>query len=438
MDLRSALSPRLVIEGLEVRFGPRRVLDGLELEISAGERIGLVGENGAGKSTLLGAIAGTTIPSSGRIRLDGQDLGRRGPTARARLGIARAFQGDALAASLEVEAHLAVAGPDAARWAERLELDPWARTPAHAAGRAVRRRLALALALARRPKVLLLDEPFAGLADGSRAPMLAALDAARAEGTAVLWIEHEQAFLSERTDRVLELRGGRLLPKTERDAWCAADRDNAGHPGVVEQKRDDRPSSSSLRGLCLELRVPLDGGAELSLGPLRLAPGEAVALSEAAGAGAESLLGLRPSEGRLEMDGQPVSARADARRRAGIAGVLDPPRLVAGLSIDAHLRLARSERGARTILQRLLPDARARGRVPAGLASGGERRILGLALAASDAPRLLVLETITAGLAPSVVRELDELLAELRAKGTMVIFAGRAPPTLGETNRRQA
>jgi ABC-type branched-subunit amino acid transport system ATPase component len=143
---------------------------------------------------------------------------------------------------------------------------------------------------------------------------------------------------------------------------------------------------------------------------------------------AAAILGLAPALGDICLDGQPLPATPEARRRRGLAGVLDPPRLVPDLRLEDHLRLAPHPPRARAIFSALLPDAPARRKVPAGRASGGERRLLAHALALCDTPSLLVLEEARTGLAPGAISQLQDLLQTYIQRGGAVLFVGPSLP----------
>jgi branched-chain amino acid transport system ATP-binding protein len=186
----------LEVSGVTVAFGGNRALDGVALTASQGRVTGLIGPNGAGKSTLFDVICGLRRPSAGLVFLDGRDVTRLGPARRARHGLARTFQRLELFGRLSVRDNLLVAA----------ELGPERRRAAQAATEVLAR-----LALAVRPKLLLLDEPAAGQ-DAEETERFAALLRSLAdEGTAVVLVEHDMSLVMSVCDEVHVLDLGKII-----------------------------------------------------------------------------------------------------------------------------------------------------------------------------------------------------------------------------------
>ena len=225
------MSGLLETQGLTKRYGSLVALDGVSLSVAAGARHAVIGPNGAGKSTLFGLVTGSLRPSAGRISFDGQDVTRRPDPARARAGMGRTFQHSSLFASLPVLDNVALAVQRAAglslamlRPAGRhaavreaalgqltqVGLAGRATTPAAALSHGERRQLEVALALATSPRLLLLDEPTAGMsaADSTRfAELVESLGAA----VTVLLVEHDLDVVFRLATRVTVLHLGRVL-----------------------------------------------------------------------------------------------------------------------------------------------------------------------------------------------------------------------------------
>ncbi|CAO3430168.1 ABC transporter, permease protein 2 (cluster 4, leucine/isoleucine/valine/benzoate) / ABC transporter, ATP-binding protein 1 (cluster 4, leucine/isoleucine/valine/benzoate) [Azospirillum doebereinerae] len=212
----------LVVENLSKAFGGVHAVEGVSLSVRAGAILGLIGPNGSGKTTLINLISGVERPDSGRIRLKGRDLAGARPDRLARAGLARSFQAATLpeestaleavaAARLTLDRGVSAAEAHA-RWAlDRMGVGELAARRCRDLPAASRRRVELARALARRPAVLLLDEPAAGLTDAEKADLAARLRALAAEGTALLVVEHDMGFLLPLAGWVLCLDRGRRL-----------------------------------------------------------------------------------------------------------------------------------------------------------------------------------------------------------------------------------
>ena len=225
----------LAVQALAMSFGGNRALAGVTLFVRPGEILGLIGPNGSGKTTLLNLLSGFHRPDSGRILLDGRDVTRFPAWRRARAGIARSFQHGALASDLTALDNVAVAaretrpgirdvlrmpGGDAKRRRARAAaLEALAAAgAAHAAGTlaadlssAERRRVELARALVAEPKVMLLDEPAAGLSDAEKTALRAALRGIAARGVAIIVVDHGMPFLMPLASRIVCLDAGRVI-----------------------------------------------------------------------------------------------------------------------------------------------------------------------------------------------------------------------------------
>jgi branched-chain amino acid transport system ATP-binding protein len=217
--------------GLSRRYGSLVALDGVSLSVAGGARHAVIGPNGAGKSTLFALVTGSLRPSAGRVLFDGQDVTRRPDHARARAGMGKTFQHSSLFGSLPVLDNVAIATQRAAgrgmamlrpaarhtavteqamRQLELVGLAGRAAVPAAALSHGERRQLEVALALACSPKLLLLDEPTAGMsaADSARfAELVESLGAA----VTVLIIEHDLDVVFRLATRVTVLHLGRVL-----------------------------------------------------------------------------------------------------------------------------------------------------------------------------------------------------------------------------------
>jgi branched-chain amino acid transport system ATP-binding protein len=223
--------PALATRGLHKSFGGLAVTANVDLDLPRGSRQALIGPNGAGKTTLINLISGALAPSAGQVFLDGRDVTRLPQHARARLGLARTFQINQLFRTLSVVDNLALAigertgssrhfwrplGRDEALFDEAfallegLGLTAQALQPVATLAYGRQRLVEIALALAARPKVLLLDEPAAGVPSAESHLILDAIAALPAD-IAVLIVEHDMDVVFRFAERITVLAGGAIL-----------------------------------------------------------------------------------------------------------------------------------------------------------------------------------------------------------------------------------
>ncbi|GAA4332906.1 ABC transporter ATP-binding protein [Pigmentiphaga soli] len=226
-----AAAPALHVDRLGKRYGDFTALSDVTLTVPPGARHALIGPNGAGKTTLIDLLSGLARPSAGTIRLGDDDITALPAERRARLGIVRTFQVNALfplltpfeAASLAVAerqglgrvwwrplARYGAIADEAHEWLARFGLAAHARTPTAALPYGRQRLLEIVLALAARPRILLLDEPAAGIPAGESAGLFDALGALPADMT-VLLIEHDMDLVFRFARRITVLAGGAVL-----------------------------------------------------------------------------------------------------------------------------------------------------------------------------------------------------------------------------------
>jgi branched-chain amino acid transport system ATP-binding protein len=222
-------APVLVIAGLGKRYGGVQAVDDISLTMRPGERIGVIGPNGAGKTTLFKMIAGDVLPTTGTVELFGRDVTRMPAAPRARLGVGRTFQISNLFRDMTVLDNVRVAargGTGKARvfWWPQLAGDDATQRSLSAldavglTGRAgdtvadlshgEQRQLEIAMALASRPRLLLLDEPAAGLSAAERQTLKDLIDSLPRD-LPILLIEHDMSLALGLTDRVMCLENGR-------------------------------------------------------------------------------------------------------------------------------------------------------------------------------------------------------------------------------------
>jgi len=221
----------LEVANLAKSFGGIEAVRGVSFALAAGEMLAMIGPNGAGKTTCFNLVNGQLAADSGRVELDGREITGLGSREIARLGVGRTFQITATFASMTVRENV-----QAALLSRRRRLaDPWTRAAGlcrEEAGRLLARvgmldqadrgcavlaygdlkRVELAVALANEPKLLLMDEPTAGMAAGERRELMALVAAlTREQSIAVLFIEHDMDTVFAHADRVMVLHRGRVI-----------------------------------------------------------------------------------------------------------------------------------------------------------------------------------------------------------------------------------
>ncbi|MBT9259399.1 MAG: ABC transporter ATP-binding protein [Clostridiales bacterium] len=229
--------PLLVVENLEHRFGGLKAVQGVSFVVPEGRIVSMIGPNGAGKTTVFNALSGVVRPQEGRILFDGQNIKGLRPHRIAYLGMTRTFQGIRLFASLEayenvllglyprqkarvIESLLHTPAQqreereslkEALAWLHFVGLGDKAGYLARELSYGDQRRLELARALASRPRLLLLDEPAAGMNPAEKEEFLKLLEKIRDLGITVFLIEHDMSLVMGVSDHVLVLDQGRLI-----------------------------------------------------------------------------------------------------------------------------------------------------------------------------------------------------------------------------------
>ncbi|WP_310609599.1 ABC transporter ATP-binding protein [Limnohabitans sp.] len=225
------MSLLLEVRDLDKRFGGLHVTRSVSFQVVAGERLALIGPNGAGKTTLVNQVSGVLRPDAGEICLQGEDVTPRSQAQRVRAGLARTFQITTLAPHFAVQRQVELAlfereGLTGRAWRsidaypalqaealallERLGLRSQAGVATQDLAYGEQRLVEMALALALRPKVLLLDEPMAGVPKGDGARLLDALDSLPRD-LGVLIIEHDMDLVFRFATRILVLADGAVL-----------------------------------------------------------------------------------------------------------------------------------------------------------------------------------------------------------------------------------
>jgi len=452
-------SSNLTADGLAITFGGVRAVADVSFAAEPGKVTSIIGPNGAGKSTVLNLLSGFYRPDAGRITSGDRALGGLPSYQVARAGIARSFQTSQLFAGMSVLHNVLVALRGhrlggllsfSARRAEKGErqlaeallafvgFSGASDGPAGDVAHVDKRLIEIARALARQPDVLLLDEPAAGLGDEDTRRLGALLQRIAAAGIAVVLVEHDMSLVMGVSDWVVVLDAGRLIA-AGKPAAVQAD------PVVIKAylgEGDFQPRARSrplpVGGkptLAVEaLQAGYDKAAVLKGIDIAVSEGALVALLGANGAGKSTMMRalsglLRPVRGAIRLQGEDIAAWPAHRvARAGLVLVPEGRQVFPELSVIDNLRLgafARRGGGVEAEIERLLkrfPILAERRHQRAGLLSGGEQQMLALARGLIAAPRMLLLDEPSLGLAPAIIGRLFSVLAELRDEGVTLLL----------------
>ena len=243
------MSAKLEIRNLVKRFGGLTATNDLSFDVSSGESVGLIGPNGAGKTTVFSQIMGEHRQNGGTIKLDGQEISKLSTPARIRAGVSRTYQVPRPFSDMSVAENIRVglmpdsvcqmmkAGPDTAR---ELELalavgfseDQLGELPSELSMGDLRK-LEMARTLATAPRLMLLDEVFAGLTVGEIAMISSLVQKMREEGMTFLIVSHDLKALEPLVDRVIAINQGELIADGTYDAVMADDAVRASYLGTV-------------------------------------------------------------------------------------------------------------------------------------------------------------------------------------------------------------
>ena len=210
----------LFTEGLTKRFGGVVAVDDVSFNVDSGEVIGLIGPNGAGKTTVLNLITGFSKPSQGKVVFQGREITGIPPYALAKLGIVRTFQNTSLFSRMTVRENVRIGAhlrPEARRdqaldaILEEMNLVKYKDMLANSLPYGLQRRLEIAIALAARPRLLLLDEPAAGMNPEETQALIGELGTITAKKITVVLVEHNMRFVASVCERVVVLYRGQKI-----------------------------------------------------------------------------------------------------------------------------------------------------------------------------------------------------------------------------------
>jgi ABC-type branched-subunit amino acid transport system ATPase component len=446
-------APRLEARGLVKRFGGLVAVKDIGFDIRPGEILGLIGPNGSGKSTVMKLIMGIEKPNAGSVKLDGAELAGLKPHQIARSGIGIVFQHSRPLHRQTVLENIKLALlPDSLlRLAADHSVDRQAREIAERVGLggvihrqpstlpfADLRRMEMAKAIARDPKVVLVDEPFAGLTAAEVGMFAGLIDGFRQEGRAVLLVDHNVKSVAALVDRVLAMYlGERIAEGSAEDVMRDETVRRVYLGGKIETHA--RPEIAARHGTPLldvrDLDVLYGKAQALQKVSLHVHEGEFVSVIGLNGAGKTTLFnaisGLVPYAGQIRFQSEDLRGRTPAAiARGGIVQCPESRELFGDMSVRENLdlggqHLASAER-ARQLkwLFELFPILESRQGQAARSRSGGEQQMLAIARALMMQPKLLILDEPTLGLAPVILDLLSKALNRLQETTPITMLLG--------------
>jgi ribose transport system ATP-binding protein len=449
------------LRGVHKSYGPVRVLDLPELDLYAGQVVGVVGENGAGKSTLMGCLSGSVHRDGGDIDIDGVPLAAGSTEAAGRLGVAMVSQEFPLVGQLSVAENLllgrrprqsrrrvlvdhAALRAEAGAMLTEIGLDPaviGVNREVRSLPVPTRQMIEIAKAWGREPKLLILDEPTSSLGPVEAEMVLGLARQLAAHGGTVLFIGHRLDEVRAVSDRILVLRNGRLVADLSPDDATEARliREMVGGEitaGVARTIAADAPTHLQVHGLTADGLGPVD---------LDVRAGEIVGIAGLMGSGRSRLIhtvaGAQPATGgRMTLAGKRYAPRhpGDAAR-SGIALIPEDRKeqsLVLFASIKANVTVSilqrLSNRGllhpkrqrdeARTIAQGVNVRMQSVDQPIGSLSGGNQQRAIFGRVFATD-PRLLLLDEPTRGVDVGAKAEIYELIERAAGQGMAVLVA---------------
>jgi ABC-type branched-subunit amino acid transport system ATPase component/ABC-type branched-subunit amino acid transport system permease subunit len=474
----------LEVDRLSVHFGGLKAVSEVSLNVDEGQIVALIGPNGAGKTTLFNAASRLQRVTSGTIRFNGKDVTGMSTADTARLGMARTFQNLRIYVNMTVLENVLVGCHRHERsglWAGGLGLPHQRREEKASRERAMRalavvglegvaflpaaglpygsqRLVEIARALASEPRLLMLDEPAAGMNTSERAQLVEHIRSIRDSGVTILLIEHDIDLVMGLCEQVYVLDYGKLIAEGRPEAV-------SNDPAVIEaylgvKREEQRDFCQTRESAACDVQEELLNIGSLStfygsIQALRgvsftVSKGEIVAVLGGNGAGKSTLLHtisglLRPTSGSVHYQGADMTRLAPAEIAArGLCQVPEGRQLFGEMSVQDNLIVGTSVRSDWrkgladdvAYVYELFPVLAERRKQLARTLSGGEQQMLAIGRALVGRPRLLLLDEPSMGLAPLIVDRIFEALAELNKQGiTMLMVEQSAEMALSLAHR---
>lgn len=480
----------LEVRSVTKRFGGLTAVNGVSFSVRRGEIVSIIGPNGAGKTTLFNLITGIYKPDSGRIFFYGKDITGLPPFKMAEIGISRTFQTIRLFPNMSILENVMVGGhtrlragavssvlrlPGVKREENRLKevsgkvLSFFSRELANRSGELVKnlpyahqRRVEIARALASNPRLLLFDEPAAGMNPTESAQLVELIRRVRDQGYTIILVEHQMAVVMNISDKIIVLDHGEKIAE-------GTPQDILEDPRLVEayvgaKATEARPARVRISEPAPDVERGLREGVAGPVGPIEAMPerpllrltdvyagygairalhglglevrsGEIVCLLGANGAGKtttlRAIMGNIPyRRGEIEFAGERIEKLPTAAIvRLGIAVVPEGRRIFSRLTVLENLEVGafgRTEKGTASedveYVLSIFPHLKDRLRQKAGTLSGGEQQMLAVGRGLMARPKLLCLDEPSMGLAPILAESLFQVIPEIRRAGTTILM----------------